>query len=155
MPNYDTARGRAWNAWRFLHGMDGGPTVDEVLGVHTCGHHWRNYRAAEVLRYFRLPSPDFVAFKTRQMPTYMLSRVRWKRLTQVILDRIPILRPTLHVEIELPRKIHGIMAKPCWRSRKPQCAGLRGVPGIVCAASLRSARIFTVLNFARITTWLL
>jgi 2-polyprenyl-6-hydroxyphenyl methylase/3-demethylubiquinone-9 3-methyltransferase len=113
-PNYYSAKGRAWSAWRFLRGMGGGITVDEVLGVHTYGHHWREFSKAELLRYFALLSPDFVPVKVRLMPTYVLSSVRWKRLAQRVFDKIPMLRPNLHVEIELPQKARGIVAEPSW-----------------------------------------
>lgn len=113
-PNYYSAKGRAWSPWRFLRGMGGGVRVDEILGFHTYAHHWREFSRAEMLRYFNLLSPDFVVAKARLMPTYQLSSVRWKRLAQRLFDNVPILRPNLHIEIELPNKKHGIVAKPGW-----------------------------------------
>lgn len=113
-PNYYSAKGRAWRPLRFMAGMGGGISIDEVLGVPTYGHHWREYSRREMLRYFKLLSPDFVVAKARAMPTYALSAVSWKRVLQVGFDRIPVLRPNLHIEIELPAKRHGIVAQPHW-----------------------------------------
>lgn len=113
-PNYYSAKGRAWGAWRFLLGMGGGITVDDVLGLHTYAHHWREFTRAEMVRYFELLSPDFTVVKSRLMPTYALSKVRWKRVAQRIFDRVPMLRPNLHIEIELPHKVRGIVAQPSW-----------------------------------------
>jgi SAM-dependent methyltransferase len=113
-PNYYSAKGRAWRPLRFIAGMGGGISVDEVLAVHTYGHHWREYSRREMLRYFKLLSPDFVVVKARAMPTYALSAVWWKRMLQRVLDRIPPLRPNLHVEIALPTKDQGIVARPHW-----------------------------------------
>lgn len=113
-PNYYSAKSRAWGAWLFPRGMGGGITVDEVLGFHTYAHHWREFSEAEMVRYFELLSPDFNVVKARLMPTYTLSKVRWKRLAQRLVDRVPMLRPNLHIEIELPHKVHGIVAQPAW-----------------------------------------
>ena len=86
----------------------------EVLVVPTYGHHGREYSRREMLRYFKLLSPDFVVVKARAMPTYALSAVWWKRLLQRVLDRIPPLRPNLHLEIAVPAKRRGIVARPHW-----------------------------------------
>jgi 2-polyprenyl-6-hydroxyphenyl methylase/3-demethylubiquinone-9 3-methyltransferase len=36
-----------------------GLSVDEIMGNVTYGHHWKEYSAAEIRRYFALLSPDF------------------------------------------------------------------------------------------------
>jgi 2-polyprenyl-6-hydroxyphenyl methylase/3-demethylubiquinone-9 3-methyltransferase len=113
-PNYYSWKGRAWQFGRYLSGNGGGISVSQVLHTHTYGHHWREYSRKEVLRYFRLLSPDFVPFKARLMPSYMRSRVRWKNAVQWSLDRLPLLRPNLHIEIALPEKAHGIVASASW-----------------------------------------
>lgn len=113
-PNYYSWKGRAWQFGRYLRGYGGGITVDQVLGTHTYGHHWREYSRREVLRYFQLLSPDFVPAKARLMPSYMRSKVPWKRAAQWTLDRLPLLRPNLHVEIDLPTKRRGILASASW-----------------------------------------
>ena len=113
-PNYYSWKGRAWQFARYLSGNGGGIPVSQVLGMHTYGHHWREYSRKEVLCYFHLLSPDFVPFKARLMPTYMRSRVRWKNVAQWTLDRLPLLRPNLHIEIALPKKARGIVASASW-----------------------------------------
>ncbi|MDR3446338.1 MULTISPECIES: class I SAM-dependent methyltransferase [unclassified Dyella] len=113
-PNYYSWKGRAWQPLRFLSGQGGGISVDEVLGHHTYGHHWREYSAREIARYFRLLSPDFTPAKLRLMHTYRLSDVKWKRITQQLMDACPLLRPNVHAEIELTSKQAGIVAAPSW-----------------------------------------
>ncbi|OOG59497.1 class I SAM-dependent methyltransferase [Rhodanobacter sp. C03] len=113
-PNYYSWKGRAWNVARFLSGKGGGISVDNVLGTYTYGHHWREYSKAEILRYFELLSPDFIPVKSRILPSYARSSVRWKRTVQRVLDRVPILRPNLHVEIELRTKVRSIVMEPKW-----------------------------------------
>lgn len=113
-PNYYSWKGRAWQFARYLRGYGGGIPVDQVLGTHTYGHHWREYSRKEVLRYFQLLSPDFVPLTARLMPSYMRSKVPWKGAAQWLLDRVPLLRPNLHVEIGLPAKERGIVATPSW-----------------------------------------
>ncbi len=36
-----------------------GLSIDEILGNVTYGHHWKEYSAAEIRRYFSMLSPDF------------------------------------------------------------------------------------------------
>ncbi|WP_019465412.1 class I SAM-dependent methyltransferase [Dyella japonica] len=113
-PNYYSWKGRAWQPLRFARGLGGGISVDEVLGKHTYAHHWREYSAREVARYFQLLSPDFSTAKLRLMHTYRLSDVPWKRSVQRLLDLCPLLRPNIHAEIELTEKRSGIVATPSW-----------------------------------------
>jgi 2-polyprenyl-6-hydroxyphenyl methylase/3-demethylubiquinone-9 3-methyltransferase len=42
-PNYYAWNGRAWDFKRFFSGFGGGITVDEILNMHTHGHHWREF----------------------------------------------------------------------------------------------------------------
>ncbi|MDY0982069.1 MULTISPECIES: class I SAM-dependent methyltransferase [Stenotrophomonas] len=110
-PNYYSWKGRAWQPLRFLRGQAGGISVDEVLGLGTYAHHWREYSMGEVKRYFQKLSPDFVITKAKVVPTYMRSRTRWKSSVQAILDTVPLLRPNLHIEVSLPAKEYGIVAQ--------------------------------------------
>jgi 2-polyprenyl-6-hydroxyphenyl methylase/3-demethylubiquinone-9 3-methyltransferase len=113
-PNYYSWRGRAWQFLRYVSGRGGGISVDQVLKTHTYAHHWREYSRKEVLRYFHLISPDFMPVKARLMPTYAYSRVTWKRAVQRVLDQLPLLRPNLHVEIDLPQKKNGVTITASW-----------------------------------------
>ena len=110
-PNYYSWRGRAWQWLRFVRGAGGGIPVDDVIGLGTYAHHWKEYSLDEIKRYFARLSPDFAIVKAKIMPTFMKSRTRWKSVAQGILDIAPILRPNLHVEVALTNKIHGIIAK--------------------------------------------
>lgn len=113
-PNYYSWKGRAWQPLRFLRGHGGSISVDEVLGTHTYAHHWREYSAREVTRYFKLISPDFTTTKLRLMHSHRLSSTPWKRSLQRLLDVCPMLRPNIHAEIELTAKHAGIVAAPSW-----------------------------------------
>jgi hypothetical protein len=104
-------KGRAWQPLRFLRGDGGGIPVEEILGMRTYAHHWREYSLAEIKRYFQLLSPDFVITKATFVPTYMRSRTRWKRVAQTQVDTVPVLRPNLHVQVSMPSKARGIVAQ--------------------------------------------
>lgn len=95
-------------------GDGGGIPVEEILAYRTHGHHWKEYSARELRRYFALLSPDFhvrVALvedeadgphARRHLPVRMLKRA------------IPWLRSRLHMEVDLPEKRHGIVIEPHW-----------------------------------------
>ena len=88
--------------------------MEEILGTPTYGHHWKEYSRYEVERYFRLLSPDFRIHRS----LYVGDAVPWQSmktaLRQAVQTMAPVLRPRLHVEIDLPRKSHGITARPKW-----------------------------------------
>lgn len=115
-PNYYALRGRLWNPKRFLSGNGGGLPVREIMDYHTYGHHWKEFSAKELIEYFYRVSPDFCttkaahrnAFHERQYGPPPGGLVRWLE------QRIPILRPNLHMEIDLVEKKQGILAKPGW-----------------------------------------
>ncbi|HEV7777688.1 MAG TPA: methyltransferase domain-containing protein [Luteibacter sp.] len=113
-PNYYSWKGRAWNFLRFISGGGGGIGVSNVLGVHTYGHHWREYSKAEVLEYFKMLSPDFVTVKAIYMPSYALSKIWWKAGVQIVMDRLWFARPNIHVEVQLKGKESGIVVEPRW-----------------------------------------
>lgn len=110
-PNYYSWKGRAWQWVRFLTGHGGGLPIDDVVGLHTYAHHWKEYSLGEVRRYFSRLSPDFVVVKEKRLPTFRHSDTPWKSAIQKIFDIAPILRPNLHVEIAIPVKAHGIVAE--------------------------------------------
>lgn len=109
-PNYYGWRGNALNPFRYLLGMGGGIPVEEVIGLGTYAHHWKEYSLKEIIKYFRLLSPDFQLSVARHLPTFTYSASPAKALVQRALDIAPILRPNLHVEISLPRKSAGVTA---------------------------------------------
>ncbi|WP_426702437.1 class I SAM-dependent methyltransferase [Rhodanobacter sp. Col0626] len=113
-PNFYSWKGRAWNPYRYIKGMGGGINVDDILGLHTYAHHWREYTRSEIKRYFELLSPDFTVAKSKTLRTYTPSKKKWKRVVQSILEVMPGVRPNLHVEIQINTKTNGITAKPHW-----------------------------------------
>jgi 2-polyprenyl-3-methyl-5-hydroxy-6-metoxy-1,4-benzoquinol methylase len=114
-PNYYSWTGRMWRFRRFLTGFGGGISVDEILGTHTYGHHWREFSRKEMIRYFCLLSPDLMTIKAITMRNYYRLPDLWlARLAQRVCETIPWLRPNLHVEIELSTKTAGIVIEPHW-----------------------------------------
>ncbi|MBL0165247.1 MAG: methyltransferase domain-containing protein [Xanthomonadales bacterium] len=114
-PNYYAWHGRAWALLRFLGGNGGGIKVDDILHKHTYSHHWHEFSLAELIRYFSLLSPDFTIVKAKHMRNYARdARTRGRGMLSGTLETLPILRPNLHLEIELRSKDCGIVIEPGW-----------------------------------------
>ncbi|MBZ0222790.1 MAG: methyltransferase domain-containing protein [Dokdonella sp.] len=115
-PNYYAARGRLWTPRRFLARLGGGIEVHEVLGVHTYGHHWKEYSLREVIKYFTLLSADFNCIKAKCVheynPGYLGTAPTF--LTRLLESTFAFLRPCLHVEICVEGKSGGIRVEPHW-----------------------------------------
>lgn len=115
-PNYYALRTRLRQWSRALRLLGGGVPAEQVISLHTLGHHWKEYSRRELHRYFALLSPDFAlrnfAYTEAYQPA-MLQRtggavVRW-------LERsIRPIRPDLYLEVELTRKDKGIVVEPHW-----------------------------------------
>ncbi len=112
-PNYYHFDARAWQVRRFLRGHGGGLTVDDLLSMPTHGHHWREFSMSELARYFALLSPDFVV-SHRGYPAAYANQPARNRLSGLLQRRIPGLRQSLHLELDLPEKRQGIVASPQW-----------------------------------------
>ena len=52
---------------------------DEIIRTNTYGHHWKEYSLNELIRYFRLLSPDFVLHKAHRVRNYYPNRPRLLR----------------------------------------------------------------------------
>ncbi len=115
-PNYYALRTRVRQWWRALRGLGAGVGVEQVLGVHTLGHHWKEYSWRELERYFTLLSPDFACRNFAYSEAYRtVATKRTGTGLVLLLERmIPFLRPDLYVEIELTRKAAGIVVEPHW-----------------------------------------
>ncbi len=114
-PNYYAWNGRAWDVGRFVRGFGGGLCVDGILETHTYGHHWREFSKLEMIRYFCLLSPDFNTVKAKAVRNYYPEPNQGgMKFGTMVLERIPGLRPNLHLEIELSSKDHGIVIEPRW-----------------------------------------
>lgn len=116
-PNYYALSGRVWQPARFLRGLGGGITADGILNFKTYAHHWKEFSLREVIMYFCLLSPDWITFKAKHVKDYypraQNESVR-RRLTRRLENAVPILRPNLHLEIELIKKENGIAIDPTW-----------------------------------------
>jgi 2-polyprenyl-3-methyl-5-hydroxy-6-metoxy-1,4-benzoquinol methylase len=106
-PNYYWAGGRAWQWKRFLSGFGAGLPTAEILGLHTMGHHWKEFSLRELQHYFCLLSPDFNCVKG-------LYTMDEPDKSNVVLERIKWLRQGLHLEVDLMDKANGITIEPGW-----------------------------------------
>lgn len=115
-PNYYALRGRAWDLRRLRQHFGAGLSTLEILHTPTHGHHWKEYSLREVIHYFCLLSADFNTVKARYQPEYSdgyLCRPAGT-LARWLERRVPVLRPGLHVEIEIRHKQAGIGIEPAW-----------------------------------------
>jgi 2-polyprenyl-6-hydroxyphenyl methylase/3-demethylubiquinone-9 3-methyltransferase len=115
-PNYYALRGRAWAPLRFLGGRGGGLAIESLLRWPTLGHHWKEYSRQELLEYFTRLSPDFRIAKALHTREYRAPGFTSAlgRTVMAIEGALPMLRPNLHLEVELPAKRAGIIVEPGW-----------------------------------------
>ena len=115
-PNYYALRTRLRQWTRAMRLLGGGVSVEQILSLHTYGHHWKEYSRRELMRYFKMLSPDFrclnFAYTEEYLPTFLDKPggkfVQW-------LERIiPLVRPDLYLEVELTIKDKGIVVEPHW-----------------------------------------
>jgi len=115
-PNYYALRARVRHWLRAMRGFGAGVDVEQILGVRTLGHHWKEYSRRELERYFAMLSPDFSCRHFAYSEAYR--RGATKKTAEgfvLLLERmIPFLRPDLYVEVELTRKAVGVVIKPHW-----------------------------------------
>ena len=115
-PNYYALRSRLRQAWRTLRLLGGGIAVEQIVGLRTHGHHWKEYSRRELVRYFALLSADFrcrgVAYleKRGAQPP----RRRGMPVVHALERLLPPLRPDLYLEVDLVEKAHGIAVQPHW-----------------------------------------
>jgi len=112
-PNYYAASAIRRRLRRGI-GWGGGIPVDEILAFHTHGHHWKEYSRRELVRYFELLSPDFRINARVVEDGHDAAQSRRAMLVHAVARAIPVVRSRLHVEIDLPRKAHGITIQPHW-----------------------------------------
>jgi len=91
-----------------------GLTVREVLEVNTYGHHWRIYSARDIVDYFSILSPDFKVGRVAYFDAARLHPGLLRFMKHTVQQIVPMLRDTLYLEIELPKKQAGITAQPHW-----------------------------------------
>jgi 2-polyprenyl-6-hydroxyphenyl methylase/3-demethylubiquinone-9 3-methyltransferase len=115
-PNYYALRGRLWAPLRFMSRRGGGLRVQDILELHTLAHHWKEFSLKELIEYFRILSPDFLCATAREVEeSNPRNSPSAKYRVAIALERLmPSLRPSLHLEIELRTKEHGIVVTPHW-----------------------------------------
>jgi SAM-dependent methyltransferase len=138
-PNYHMASFLE-DAVNLLQGKSGGISIGTLLEINTFGPHWKEYSATDIGEYFSRLSPDFKISRLLFTDPYsasnenlsgLISRVG-KRLSEALpgnpelaekltahltgLDEVRSLKPSLHVEIDLEEKNHGIVVKPRWQA---------------------------------------
>jgi len=115
-PNYYGMRSRAWSFARFLKGLGGGLSVDSILNQRTYAHHWREFSMREVIMYFCVLSPDFNTVKRLHREDFSPPpEPRLSEKAALLIEKmLPVVRPQLHLEIELSSKQAGIQLEPSW-----------------------------------------
>lgn len=115
-PNHYALRVMVRRWFRAIRGEGGGTSVSDIVTLRTLSHHWKEYSMRELVSYFALLSPDFVAgHRTYLMDLIVPPRQRLRGRIATLLERaIPFLRPGLYLEIDLPRKVKGIVVEPHW-----------------------------------------
>jgi hypothetical protein len=96
--------------------MGGGITVEDIINQHTHGPHWKEFSLQELRLYFELLLPDFFSYKVLYVDDYGCQQApqRISRLGRSLAKHISILRPNLHIEIDLVHKERGIAVAPAW-----------------------------------------
>lgn len=106
--------------------------IDEILGTVTYGHHWKEYSASEIRRYFGLLSSDFEV-ETRWVSTDLEAATGWRRQVKRALACVPPWRSD--VEAVVRRDRNGGFEAVAPRLRMQQ-AGERGEqPALAHAAT--------------------
>ena len=115
-PNYYALRATVRRWQRGVRGLGGGIAVGDILTLKTLGHHWKEYSRAELRRYFGLLSPDFRCARAQLVGVpFPRQAMRLRDRAVSLLERfLPVLRPGIHIEIDLPAKQHGIVIEPRW-----------------------------------------
>ncbi len=102
-PNYYFWQSRAWAFSRFIKRMGGGIPVADIIKQVTYGHHWKEYSAREIVRYFELlPIPlyvdhaEYLSFNT----AHRLRVPKWTTsLFHKLEKQLPILRDSIYLEV--------------------------------------------------------
>lgn len=91
-----------------------GITIDEIMSKVTYGHHWKEYSAYEIKKYFKLLSSDFeVEVNPYHYKSYNLKR---PNLLFKILSKIGNMTNFFAEDLEVIVKLN---KKTCWRIKPP------------------------------------
>ncbi|HJU40023.1 MAG TPA: methyltransferase domain-containing protein [Tahibacter sp.] len=115
-PNFYAWRGRCWEFGRFFKRFGAGLSAYEIVNTPTFGHHWKEYSLREIIYYFCILSPDFNVTKALHVPEYAKGYlgVPDTAISKLVEKAVRILRPNVHLEVEIREKNAGITAKPAW-----------------------------------------
>jgi 2-polyprenyl-6-hydroxyphenyl methylase/3-demethylubiquinone-9 3-methyltransferase len=72
--------------------------LEEILGSVTYGHHWKEYSAWELHRYFALLSPDF-SVETHWYSTDIDAGTGWRRAAKALLATVPCWRSDIEAVV--------------------------------------------------------
>jgi len=97
-PNVYFWKSRIRGALQFLAGSGTGVSIEQIFSQPTYAHHWKEYSARELRRYFGVLSPDFKMHRLFSIANH--------------LTHVGIAGRTLYAEIDLLHKNHGIVASP-------------------------------------------
>jgi len=100
-----------------------GLSVDEIMGNVTYGHHWKEYSAAEIRRYFAMLSPDF-SVATSWYSSDLSEGRGFKTRLKKLLAAVPCLRSDIEAVVRRPGH-SGFTARPP-RLRMQQAADASG-----------------------------
>ncbi len=136
-PNYHVAAFLD-DAKSLLRGRSSGIQIDRLLETNTYGPHWKEYAGGDIREYFQRLSPDFRVNRLLFTDPYppapeeqsgFISRIRRElaealpdkpELTRALadhligMDEVRCFKRSLHAEIDLVGKAHGIVVKPHW-----------------------------------------
>ncbi len=102
-PNYYFWQSRAWDWRRFVGRMGGGIPVDDIIAQITYGHHWKEYSAREIARYFdilplclEVDHMQYVSFNDHHRQLVRGLRSLCGRLLE---QRVAFFRDSIYVEV--------------------------------------------------------
>lgn len=94
-----------------------GIPLDRIFDTGTLGHHWKEYSAPEIVRYFAFLSPDF---EVRRLDIMAVTADRFEdreRLPVPIPAEVDVSGDQIFAEIRIREKRAGIAVDPPWEPR--------------------------------------
>jgi 2-polyprenyl-6-hydroxyphenyl methylase/3-demethylubiquinone-9 3-methyltransferase len=105
-PNGLGMRRRVKEIAKLVLGMGKGPSIKEIFGSVTYGHHWKEYGRGELVKYFSflgIPPENIRLFRyhyRKKTELWQYSKFSWT--LSFFLDRVPVLREELFLVARLP-----------------------------------------------------
>jgi 2-polyprenyl-6-hydroxyphenyl methylase/3-demethylubiquinone-9 3-methyltransferase len=117
-PNGLGIRRRVKEIIKIVLGMGKGPSLKEIFGSVTYGHHWKEYGRSELIKYFNflgIPRENIQVFRYhyRKPPDlWKQGKVSWA--LSLFMDRVPALREELFLVAKLPPSKPTVPAPPAY-----------------------------------------